>query len=132
MGLKIEISTIAHSEQRYETAGDWFYEGDTLKIVVSQLGDWRREALVAVHELIEALWCRSEGIEERVVTAFDLEQAERGNFEPGDEFSAPYHYGHGLAEVVERLLALELFVDWFNYANQLDELHPSKNNQEEK
>jgi hypothetical protein len=60
--MKIVIETIPHLDQRYKTCGDWFYEGEDLHIKVSDLKDWKKEATIAVHELVEAILCKQQCI----------------------------------------------------------------------
>lgn len=122
--MKIIIETIPHEQQRYTTVGDWFYEPDgTLRIKVSQLPDHRREVLVAVHELVEVLLCKEQGVSQQDVDEFDLafEQArlEGNEDEPGDLTDAPYRKQHCFATGIERLLAAELGVDWKAYEEEL-------------
>ena len=38
--MNIAIQTIPHDEQRYDTVGNWFWEGDDLIIYVSDTGNW--------------------------------------------------------------------------------------------
>ncbi len=109
----ISIRAIRHDEHRYETAGDWYDAPDgTLAIRVSDLGDPRFTTLLAIHELVEALLCRFRGIPVEAVDAWDQAYADG---EPGDDPRAPYHREHRFAELVERLLAHELGVDWAEY-----------------
>lgn len=125
--MRVIIETIAHKDQRYPTVGDWFYDDDgTLRIKVSQLSDWRREMLIAVHELVEVLCCKHEGISQESVDQFDKAYEETrhpDNFdEPGDDPGAPYVKQHCIATGVERILAAELKVNWKQYEEELDEL----------
>lgn len=118
--VKIIIETIPHSAQRYDTCGDWLFDEEgNLTIKVSDLDDWRYEALVGLHEAIEALLCRDRQINEEDVTNFDLEfesRRQEGNIdEPGDDANAPYRKEHFFATSIERLLAAELNVDWPSY-----------------
>jgi len=70
--MKIVIETIPHNDHRYDTVGDWYYDKDeVLQIRVSNLYDWRKEALIAVHELVEALMCKSSGVSQWQVDSFD-------------------------------------------------------------
>ena len=139
--MKITIETIAHSEQRYPTVGDWFFTEDWhrptgtemgpkslwqpmehLHIRVSSTGDWRHEALVAVHELVEVLLCKHAGVSQEVVDRFniDFEKAraeglrEKG-VELGDAPEAPYRTQHCVATGIERILAANLGVNWTDY-----------------
>ena len=121
--MKIIIETIAHKRQRYPTVGDWFYKRGVLHIRVSKLCCCRREALIAVHELVEALLCRGANISERSVTAFDKKLLKAGGtMEPGDHVLAPYQRQHCIATGIERLLAAELGVYWADYEKELEHL----------
>lgn len=79
-GFRANIETVAHAWQRYDTAGDWQAHNlpgnVNLRITVSEMSDWRYEALVAVHELIEAILCKHRGITEEEATVFDKQFAE--------------------------------------------------------
>ena len=120
MSLNIEIKTIPHQDQRYDTCGDWLIDGDNITILVSDLGDWRLEYLVADHELREALLCRHRGISQKVVDDFDTSWKSEG--EPGDDPQAPYKREHFFATSIERLTAAELDVDWAEYEGKLNAL----------
>jgi hypothetical protein len=125
--MRITIETIAHEQQRYQTCGDWYYDDEgNLTIRVSQLSDWRREALIAVHELVEVLLCKHDGVTQESVDIFDKQfEATRApdNFdEPGDDPSAPYVKQHCVATGIERLLAAQLGVNWKEYEKELDRL----------
>lgn len=127
--MNINIKTIPHEEQRYETIGDWLFEenGD-LQIRVSEmgLGNEKYEALVAVHELIEALLCKDQGVSGQEVDEFDKQfelDRESGKHsleeEPGDDPAAPYQSEHFFATTVERLMAQAMGVDWKIYEDYL-------------
>jgi hypothetical protein len=125
--MKINIETIPHQEHRYTTVGDWWVdETGTIQIRVSELSDWRREALIAVHELVEILLCKNEGITTEEVDQFDkLYEANRApdcEDEPGDDPKAPYVRQHCIATGIERILAAELGVQWKPYEEELCEL----------
>lgn len=117
----IRIDFVKHRLQRYETAGDFFYDDGTLRIMVSQTGDQRHEQLVAVHELIEALLCYHRGITVEQVDAFDMGPG-ANLAEPGDHPDAPYKTEHSAATGVERFMASMLNVDWSEYETALDAL----------
>ena len=119
--MNIIIQTIDHSQQRYDTCGDWqFDEAGSLVISVSSLKNWRMEALIAIHELIEAVLCRGFNIDQGDVDQFDLQF--HGEGEPGDQFAAPYYMQHQIATGVERLLAAYLMVDWLDYEKRVNGL----------
>jgi hypothetical protein len=94
------------------------------------MGDWRKEAAVAVHELVEAILCRNDGVSEAAVDAFDIEyERDRppfgtpGDFgEAGDSPHAPYHRQHCFATAVERMLIAALGVPWAEYEKAVEAL----------
>ena len=124
--MKVIIETIEHRTQRYPTVGDWFYQEDTLHIKVSKMSNWRYEALVAIHELVEVLACQHDGITQEVVDEFDInyeKQRTAGDCsEPGDAIDAPYRKQHCLATGIERILAAEWGVNWAKYEDEVDGL----------
>ena len=113
--MRIIIDSIPHSEQRYDTIGDWVFGPETgnLLIKVSSLDDWKKELLVGIHELIEAALCKDRGIREEDVTTWDKDHPEAE--EPGHLVGAPYRQEHFFAEVIERQVAGELGVRWESY-----------------
>jgi len=119
--MDVSIEVVDHNSQNYETVGDWIFsaDGHRLQIKVSRLSDWRHEALVGIHELIEAVLCKEAGIDQELVNVFDRafeEMRPLGNQdEPGHDPGAPYHRQHRIADAIERLLATELGVDWGKY-----------------
>lgn len=115
----IEIKTIPHNQQRYDTVGDWWTDDEGWHIRVSQLGDWRYNFLVAFHELLECAWCKWKAVPQEDVDTFDMVfEAARipGDLrEPGDDRHSPYRMGHELAGLAERLAGMALGVDWKAY-----------------
>jgi hypothetical protein len=120
MAIKhIKITVIPHALQRYETVGDWQIAGDTLNIDVSDLGDWRYNMMVGIHEAVEAVLCHANGITQARVDAFDIAFEKARPLlcidEPGDDARAPYYKQHQLATGVERMLGAEMGVSWHEY-----------------
>lgn len=119
--MNIILSTLPHTSQRYDTCGDWITDGrgHLRHVCVSEMGNEDYHFLVGIHELIEAYLCLKRGITQEAVDAFDIHFEERrveGNTdEPGHDPAAPYHREHVFAEMIERLLADELGVDWDHY-----------------
>lgn len=118
--MNIVIKSIPHSEQRYETCGDYWEDPDgTIQFRVDKMKDWRYEWLVIIHELIEKALCKQAGIKDTDIDAFDKNyEANRTNgddSEPGDAPDAPYRKQHLFATGVEKCLAAELDVDWATY-----------------
>jgi len=122
--MKITTKTIHHLSQRYNTVGDWIYDEDgNLEILISDMGNWRQEALVAVHELVEALLCSNDGISQLVVDNFDLALPSTDeDIEPGDHPECPYREQHCMATGIERLQAVSFGVDWSKYEDMIEAL----------
>lgn len=122
--MKILIETIPHESQRYDTCGDWTFNeiGDEgiLHIKVSSLDNWKYEALVGIHEAIEAIICDARGISEFDITDFDINYIGKG--EPGDNKHAPYRKEHKFATKIERMLAKQLGVTWNKYDKAINNL----------
>jgi len=130
--MNITIRTIPHDKHRYPTIGDWqFVERggeEVLQIDVSNMGDWRLECLIALHELVEVLLCKEAGITQEQVDKFDMDfEANRkpGDlFEPGYADDAPYRTQHLIAEGIEKIVAAGLGVNWAKYEKKCDSLFP--------
>lgn len=130
---RIVIEIIPHNEQRYDTVGDYWVEGDTWHIRSSDLGEWRGSYLVALHELVELALITHRGIPEKDVLAFDLAweklpKREQGE-EPGFHPKAPYFHQHCLADTIERLVApyLDYWVsDEWEAIDQLPKWKPKR------
>jgi hypothetical protein len=125
--LPISIKTIPHSEQRYPTCGDWYYDEEkTLCIRVSRMNDPRYEFLVALHELVEVKLCEWCGITQKQVDDFDIEfeknRAPEDDSEPGDSPSAPYRLQHCISTGIERVVAAAMNVDWKSYEAAINAL----------
>jgi hypothetical protein len=118
--MRIQLKTIPHSRQRYDTCGDWEFLADgTIDISISDMDNEDYAFLVGIHEAIEVWLCRKRGISQESVDAFDIEYEQHrpeGDFsEPGDDPEAPYRKEHFFATSIERIIAAELGVDWAEY-----------------
>lgn len=118
----IDIKVIPNEKQRYRTAGDWFYTGEILCIRVSEMGNWKFEMAVAIHELVEFLICKSEDITQKECDDFDLQyekDRDTGKYtsdqEPGDDPHAPYAIPHSIATAVERIFIAAVCESWARY-----------------
>lgn len=132
--LKIEklgvcILVIPHEQQRYDTVGDWWFDKDSsiLEIRVSELGNYKQEMIVALHEFIEAILCLSRGIKEEDVTTFDRTYEQQRlvgdtTSEPGDSIAAPYYNEHQFATAMEKFMAKELELEWGKYEEKINSL----------
>lgn len=119
----IHVQVIPHKDQRYPTCGDWQFLQDGLLVSVSDSGDEKTNALVAIHEIVEAFLCKYAGVSGADVDAFDMALAMSNSFEePGDLRTAPYHLQHKTADLIERLVALQAGVDWLDHEQRIDAL----------
>lgn len=116
--MKINIETIDHKCQPYDTVGMWTNLSDETKITVSDMRNDDYAFCVAVHELLEAYLCRKRGITTEDVDSFDLNF--KGDGEPGDDPAAPYRKEHFFSTTVERMVAAELGVDWQKYEDAIE------------
>jgi hypothetical protein len=125
--LNINIQTIPHDEQRYETVGDYWMGTDAvMQFRVSEMDNWRFELAIAVHELVEWGLVKLAGVSLDEIDDFDKAfEARRdvGDFsEPGDDPQAPYHTQHCIATGVERILIACLGVSWKEYDDAVNAL----------
>lgn len=128
--MEINIKSIPHDEQRYETVGDWFHQSVSgpLHIRVSEMEGEPEDYmwLVALHELIEQRLCQSAGVSAYDVDKFDkdyeVNRRPDDDSEPGDSPAAPYRKQHLFATGIEKLLAAELGVDWADYERAINSL----------
>jgi hypothetical protein len=121
--MNITIKIVPESEMRAEVDGaDWYWDrnGD-LQVRVTPMSDWRREILLAVHEMVEALMCKVNGVTQASVDKFDLEydKTHTFDFDAGDAAGAPYEREHCLATAIERILCAEFKVNWESYDREL-------------
>jgi hypothetical protein len=127
--LICNISTIEHSQHRYETVGDWIVDNQNIPaftILVSDMGNPDYAFLVSLHEMVEMYLCWKRKISQSSVDSFDMAYKEKridGDFsEPGDDPSAPYFNEHQFATKVEKQMAEQLGVDWETYNTTVEEL----------
>lgn len=121
--MKITIETIPHSQQRYNTCGDWQFDSQgNLNIRVSEMGDPRMNFLVARHELDEAMLCWFGGISQEEVDAYDFSHPAAGGDCFSDNLDAPYAQEHNNALAAEWQMARLLGVNWEGYIKRLEEL----------
>lgn len=97
---------------RYATAGD--YVGDDI-MVFNQIND-DYNFLIAIHEFVEKYLTEREGIKETDILAWDLTCKDD---EPGANPDAPYYHQHLQAEIIERMLAAMMHIDWIKYEQEI-------------
>ncbi len=108
---KIVMEVIPHAEQRYDTLGDYWEDDEgTWHFRVSDLGDWRYNFSILLHEFVEYALLKHAGIPETAVLAFDRAVPPFSEYadDPGFDPKAPYHQQHVYADAMERLIAPHL------------------------
>jgi hypothetical protein len=126
-GSNINIQTIPHASQRYNTGGDYWIDANGVRqIRISDFGDPNLEFLILIHELVEIKLNEKAGVTDAMVDQFDFEY-ERNRLpgdesEPGDDPRAPYYRQHQFATRVERDMAEQLGVDWDTYGKRYEEM----------
>lgn len=122
---RIVMEVISHTEQRYDTLGDYWEDPDgTWQFRVSDMGDWRYNFSVLLHEFIEYALLKHKGVSEQAVLDFDLAVPRDSPYanDPGFDPEAPYHAEHVYADAMERLIAPHLgmsFMDPWKAAAKL-------------
>jgi hypothetical protein len=126
--MNMDIRVVVPESMRPEVDGaDWFWDdvGD-LKVRICPMSDWRYEAMLGIHEQVEAVICKHTGVTQHSVDVFDhqYDQTHDNDCEAGDDPSAPYKREHCFATVVERMLCGVLGVDWKSYSDELVARYP--------
>lgn len=126
--MNITIKVIPESQQRACVNGcDWYWDDNNdLQVRVSPLSDWRHEVLLGIHEVVEAIMCRHNGVTQEMVDAFDVEydKTHAVDINAGDDPASPYKREHTLATAIERIICAELEVDWKTYDDEIQTSYP--------
>jgi len=124
--MNIFVKAIPHSQQRYPTCGDWWFEDGTLQIRVSEEMSWQSQQLVVLHELAEVMMCQANGISQKQVDEFDMNfEANRkpdDESEPGDSPQAPYQKQHNIATGIERIVCAQMGLAWSDHEADVNKL----------
>lgn len=128
--MNILIKRIDQKEHLFTTIGDWrFDEKGDLIILVSKMSDWRYEATVIVHELIEYFICKNLNVTLEQCDAFDslFEQEYKLGIqpltaEPGFDKRCPFHKGHLFGSFMERIMITILGASWKSYVEECYQL----------
>lgn len=125
--LNIVFKSVPRQQMRYPSAGDYFEKDGVVHIVCVETRNWKYDALLLVHELVEYLLVKAAGVPIKAIDDFDINferEREMGihalHDEPGDSLESPYHSQHAFATGVERMLAVVLRVHWADYAHIVD------------
>lgn len=124
--MNICIKTIPYKQMRYPSCGDYYFLKGVLHFRVANLGNWRWEACILVHELTEFFIVKHQGIPLSKIDKFDMSyEKQRGccDFsEPGDAEKCPYRFAHGVASGVERIMVAILGCSWRRYSDKIESL----------
>jgi hypothetical protein len=120
---RIVYKTISHSEQRYNTLGDYFLQFDGWNFRSSG-STAECEAAIFIHEFVEWFLTQKKGITEESITAFDIKHIKHPD--PGMLKNAPYHRQHLIAMKFEKMFLKEVGMTWKKYCNILDKLEYKK------
>ena len=120
---RIQVDIITHKSQKYDTAGDYEQMRDGRWVLsISRLTDWRYEACILIHELVEMCLTKHHNVDWKDIDIFDISGEGKDHPDPGTLPSAPYHNEHILATQLEKKFAKMLGVDWKKYNEELDSL----------
>jgi len=119
---KIHINIIAHNLQEYDTAGNYAELNNKWAMWITELPDWKYEACLLIHELVEMCLTKAHNVDWKLIDAFDINGEGKDHPDPGTLKSAPYHNEHMLATQLEKRFAKMLGVDWNEYNRVLDSL----------
>jgi hypothetical protein len=123
--VNITIKTVPNEEIKQRagfTGADWWFdEHGNIEVRVAELGDWREEFALAIHEATEAGMCRYLSISQDDVDRFDFEykRTHEIDLNAGDEPFAPYKVPHTFSTAIERILTGVMNVDWKKYDDKL-------------
>lgn len=106
----IEAVTAAQMRLPYNTqgdGGDWFYDRDgdlRVRVIGADLDADPETFLYVLHELVEAVLCKREGVPQAAVDSFDR-RMQGADGEPGDHPDCPYRSQHRRAMLIEHQMA---------------------------
>lgn len=130
---KIVGMIVPHKKQRYDTAGDYYIKNGRIIITASKMKKWQHEAPILIHEMIEFVLIKNNGITIKEIEDFDhkwnKERAKglhKDNEEPGFDKRCPYRKEHVFANKIEKMLVKELGMKWKTYDNAVLSLSKKK------
>lgn len=127
------VSSVDLKDQRYETLGDYFIKNGVRQFKITKTGNDLYDDLIFIHEFIEEVLTRNKGIKEEDILKFDLSFEEKEKLglvtgEPGSAEDSPYRQEHIISEIVERMIANHLNVDFNKYNDKLYKIFDDANN----
>ena len=119
----INTQFIDSEDQRYITCGDYWEQPTSVEVRVTKYRNKKYSQLILIHELIELFLCQQRDIKLNDIDEFDMMFLDDGD--PGDDPRAPYHNEHVFATKIEKLIAVEMGVDWDEYGRAVDGYEPA-------
>lgn len=128
----MEINQVSrqYKKMRNKGVGDYLYslKNDRFNFIIADMPtDY--QAMVFIHEFVEAYLCWKAGIKEKDINAFDKmfeQEREAGlqkpNVEPGDDMRAIYFKQHQIATKFEKKLCKALGISWYKYDKFIQEI----------
>ena len=79
---------------------------------------------MGIHELVEAVLCKHQGITQQQVDEFDeqYDKTHAIDLNAGDDPQAPYAKAHSLATACERIVTAECGICWSDYDKEIEVL----------
>jgi len=129
MSLKIILEVIPHEKQRLNEQGDWWWDGDTLQVRASELGDWRYNFLLLAHEMDEAVFCRYNHITTTMVDQDQIWASQHPEIENNPDSFSGYpgsclQVQHNDALALEWIRSRILGVNWQDYGDAYSAYEP--------
>jgi len=110
----IRIKVIPHSEQAYDTPGNyWETKNGNWEVRISQMNPVS-ELAVLEHELYEMVKTILDGVKWSDIDKFDMGEGKDMD-DPGSSPKAPYHAQHMEALKIERQIIKNVKGDWNRY-----------------
>jgi len=102
------MGTIPHKEQRYNTQGDWWFDGTPLQIRADLELSEDEQWCTLVHELVEAVLCKYRFGDDATKIVDKWDKSHKKSKDPGSLKGCPYKREHEVASIIENILRLEL------------------------
>jgi hypothetical protein len=118
----IDIRIIPHKDQIYETAGNYGEDGCGWWMEISKMEDWRYEAMCAMHELLEMILTKAQGVDWKDIDNFDMTGEGKDMDDPGISPKAPYHTQHLAAMRLEKDICKIMGIPWYKYDRSYSKL----------
>jgi hypothetical protein len=128
--MNVHILVVSNEEVKLRngfTGADWWFDyWDDLQIRIARMHNPEYENTLAIHEYMEAMFCRLRGVTVKQVDEFDkvfeAEHADNHGLNSGDDKDCPYAEAHSLATAPERVYAALAKICWADYDKVVGDL----------